>query len=84
MGAAVGSFAGVRVRVHLQLLQAVERFLTLLAGEVFLRLSLSSPAPAHGRRKLDFLQDVVTLALASCGHGALWQTDYIDRNAVAD
>lgn len=84
MGAAVGSFSGVRVRVHLQLLQAVERFLTLLAGEVFLRLSLGSPAPAHGRSELAFLQDVVAVALASRGHGALWQTGYMDRSAVAD
>lgn len=69
--------------MHLQLLQAVESFLTLLAGEIFLRLSLCSLAPPHGRCKFGFLQDVVTVALGSRGHGTLRQTSYMDRGAVA-
>ena len=68
--------------MHLQLLQTVESFLTLLAGEIFLRLPLGSPAPPHGRRELGFVQDVVTVALGSRGHGTLRQTSYMDRGAV--
>lgn len=70
--------------MHLQLLQTVERFLTLLAGEIFLRLPICSLAPPHGRGKFGFFQDVVTAALASRGHGTLRQTSYMDRSTVAN
>lgn len=70
--------------MHLQFLQAVESFRTLLAGEIFLRFPLGSPAPPHGRRKLGFLQDVLMVALGSRGHGSLKETSYMDRGAVAD
>lgn len=68
--------------MHLQLLQTVEGFLTLLAGEVLLGFPLCSPVPPRGWRELGLLQDVVTVALGSCGHGTLKQTSYMERGAV--
>lgn len=78
VGAAVGSLAGVRVRVHLQLLQTVESFLAVLAGEIPFGLCLAGPsAPPRGRRRrrhrrrLGFGQGVsAPVALGSGGHGA--------------
>lgn len=65
--------------MHLQLLQTVEGFLTLQAGEILLGLPLCSPAPPRGLCEPRSLQDVVAVALASCGHGALRLTSYMDR-----
>lgn len=70
--------------MHLQLLQAVEGFLALLAGEVLLGLPLCSLAPPCGRRELGFVQDVVSVALGSRGHDSLRQTSYMDGGAAPD
>lgn len=71
--------------MHLQLLQTVESFLTLLAREVLFWFPVCSPAPPRGRRReLGSLQDVVTVALGSRGHGTLRLTGYMDRGTEPD
>lgn len=70
--------------MHFQLLQAVERLLTLLAGEIFLQLPFCSLAPPHRRGKFGLFQVVVTVALASRGHGTLRQNSYMGRSTVAN
>lgn len=64
--------------MHLQLLQAVEGLLALLAAEVLLGLALSSFAPPGGWHELRLVQDLVLVGLGSRGHGALWKSSNVD------